>query len=401
MARRARGSPGERIPALWALGVVVAVLIATLVVAILGQTGGGGHSAAGSVGPVATHSPAGQPSRPPATAGTSPSPGASPSPSLPPANGSVTIAAVGDTMLGNTPDLPPSPSTYLSHVAPALKGDIVFGNLEGTLTNGGYSKCGAGSTDCFAFRAPPSYAKYLRAAGFTIMNSANNHSSDFGPVGVHETTRALHRAGIAQTGLPGDITVVQGGGLKVAFLGFAPYDTTSSLLNFPVARQMIEKAKTMANLVVVYMHAGAEGADATHVTGHEEYYAGEDRGNPEAFAHMAIDTGADLVLASGPHVLRGMQFYHRHLIVYSLGNFASYNNFGTSGILGVSCVLQLRLAANGALESARIVPTELVGPGQPILDPGGQATGLIATLSKEDFGKSAARIASDGTISPP
>jgi Putative enzyme of poly-gamma-glutamate biosynthesis (capsule formation) len=48
------------------------------------------------------------------------------------------------------------------------------------------------------------------------------------------------------------------------------------------------------------------------VTGREEIYLGEDRGNPEAFAHMAIDAGASLVIASGPHVLRGMQFYHGH-----------------------------------------------------------------------------------------
>jgi hypothetical protein len=48
------------------------------------------------------------------------------------------------------------------------------------------------------------------------------------------------------------------------------------------------------------MHAGAEGSDADDVTGQEETYVGEDRGNPEAFAHMAIDAGADLLIASGP-----------------------------------------------------------------------------------------------------
>ena len=53
------------------------------------------------------------------------------------------------------------------------------------------------------------------------------------------------------------------------------------------------------------MHAGAEGADADHVTGQEETYLGEDRGNAKAFAHMAIDAGANLVIASGPHVPAG------------------------------------------------------------------------------------------------
>ena len=82
---------------------------------------------------------------------------------------------------------------------------------------------------------------------------------------------------------------------------------------------MIEKAKKEAAFVVVYMHAGAEGPDADHVTGQEEVYLGEDRGNAEAFAHMAIDAGASLVIASGPHVVRGMQFYKGHLVCLQPG----------------------------------------------------------------------------------
>ena len=72
----------------------------------------------------------------------------------------ITIAAVGDTMLGNTPELPPEPSTYLDPVKEELNGDVVFGNLEGTLTEVAESpKCeGAKSGECYAFRAPPEYA---------------------------------------------------------------------------------------------------------------------------------------------------------------------------------------------------------------------------------------------------
>ena len=49
------------------------------------------------------------------------------------ATASVTIAAVGDTMLGDTPDLPPHPGEYLEAVQPILdrSAQIVFGNLEG------------------------------------------------------------------------------------------------------------------------------------------------------------------------------------------------------------------------------------------------------------------------------
>jgi Bacterial capsule synthesis protein PGA_cap len=185
------------------------------------------------------------------------------------AAGSVTIAAVGDTMLGSTPDLPPDPGSYLSAVRSELDrgAQVVFGNLEGTLTTATASKCGTESATCFAFRDPPGYARYLKRAGFTVLNDANNHSFDFGAAGQAQTVRSLHAAGLAQTGLPGEIIVVQASGIKVAFAAFAPYPYDASLLNLPTARSLIERARREAQVVVVYMHAGAEGSGADHVTG--------------------------------------------------------------------------------------------------------------------------------------
>jgi poly-gamma-glutamate capsule biosynthesis protein CapA/YwtB (metallophosphatase superfamily) len=316
----------------------------------------------------------------------------------------VTIAAVGDTMLGDTPDLPPDPGTYLDAVEPVLDrgAQIVFGNLEGTLTTATASKCGPAthpSQDCFAFRDPPSYARYFKQAGFTILNDANNHSFDFGAAGQAQTVQSIHAAGMAQAGLPGEITVVRARGIKVAFVDFAPYAYDAELLNLPAARSLIRQAGQEADLVVVYMHAGAEGSGADHVTGREEYYLGEDRGNPEAFAHMAIDAGASLVIASGPHVLRGMQFYKGHLIAYSLGNFAGYNDFATDGDLDISVILHVTLSATGRFESARIYPIEFTGSGRPV--PGGSGIAFVAGLGSADFGSSAARILPSGVINPP
>ncbi len=316
----------------------------------------------------------------------------------------VTIAAVGDTMLGDTPDLPPDPEGYFGAVRRELNrgAQIVFGNLEGTLTTAATSKCAlmhAPSGECFAFRDPPWYVRYLRHAGFTILNDANNHSFDFGAAGQAQTVRTIHAAGLAQTGLPGEITLVKAHGVRVAFLAFAPYAFDASLLDLPAARALIKRATRQASVVVVYMHAGAEGASADHVTGHEEYYLGEDRGNPEAFAHMAIRAGASLVIASGPHVDRGMQFYRHHLIAYSLGNFASYNNFATNGDLDISVILHVTLSATGVFEHARIYPVEFTGQGQPL--PGGGAISFVSQLSAQDFGASAARILPSGAIKAP
>jgi poly-gamma-glutamate capsule biosynthesis protein CapA/YwtB (metallophosphatase superfamily) len=307
-------------------------------------------------------------------------------------------------MLGNTPDLPPDPAGYFDAVKPILDhgAKIVFGNLEGTLTTAATSKCGPHShpgMDCFAFRDPPDYADYLKDAGFTILNDANNHSFDYGPAGQAQTVQAIHAAGLAQTGLPGEVTVVRAHGIKVAFVAFAPYSYDASLLDLPAARALIKQAGQRASVVVVYMHAGAEGPDADQVTGQEEYFLGEDRGNAEAFAHMAINSGASLVIASGPHVLRGMQFYKGHLIAYSLGDFASYGDFATNGDLDMGVILHVRLSATGRFERARIYPVQFTGQGQP--EPGGGAVAFIAQLSAQDFGARAARISAAGAIHAP
>lgn len=314
----------------------------------------------------------------------------------------LTIAAVGDTMLGSTPTLPASPDTYFSHVKGQLRGDIVFGNLEGTLTETSDSaKCSAGATECFAFKAPPSFARTLRDAGFTAMNNANNHSYDFGQTGQDDTVAALHRVGIEQTGLPGEITTMKAGGVRVALIGFAPYSDTASLTDLSTARALIRNATHRASVVICAIHAGAEGSGALHVTGEEEYYAGEDRGNPERFAHMAIDAGADLVLGSGPHVLRGMEIYKHRLVAYSLGNFAGYYNFATDGVLGHSVILHVTLDENGAFHAGQLTSVDLMESGQPAADPSGTAAALLASLAHEDLGFRAIRLGRHDRILAP
>lgn len=331
--------------------------------------------------------------------GTQPPPTSSKSP---PSTATITLSAVGDTMLGSTPTLPPDPGSYLAGVRRQLRGQIVFGNLEGTLTDQTIGKCGATpSSSCFQFRAPPSFATYLKQAGFTILSNANNHSYDFGPQGQADTVDALHRAGLAQTGLPGEITVLRVGGLRVAFVGFAPYSDTAPLNDPSVAAALIRRADQRADIVVAAIHAGAEGTAAQHLTGRTEYYVGENRGDPEAFAHMAVDDGADLVLGSGPHVLRAMQIYRGRLIAYSLGNFAGYHNFTLEGVLGVSAILHMTLAADGRFRSGSITSLRLVGAGQPEIDPSGEGARVIAQLSRDDLGSRGVRITASGRIESP
>ena len=358
--------------------ITIAALVAVACTSSSGVGSATPHLSSGSASPVST-----------AAAGSVPT-------------GLVRIAAVGDTILGDTPILPPHPRHYLSAVRKTLLGraQIRFANLEGTLTSVAANKCaGNNSGECFAFRNPPSYAKYFAADGFTVLNDANNHSHDFGQAGLDQTIRAIHNAGMKQTGLPGEVTVVHAGAVPVAFVAFAPYPNTADLLDIPTAKALIRKAHREAPVVVVYMHAGAEGAGADHVTGREEFYLGEDRGNPEKFAKMAVRNGASLVIASGPHVVRGMEFYRHHLIAYSLGNFANFHNFGGGGILSDSAVLHVALTATGAFHSARLYSVRLDGQGRPGL--GGGTVALIRTLSKEDFGSARAHLSANGTITAP
>lgn len=317
-----------------------------------------------------------------------------------PVSGTVRLTAVGDTILGDTPNLPSDPAHYLDAVKSKIRwshAQVRFANLEGTLTNVSSGKCGSGNGGtCFAFRNPPIYAKYLHRSGFSVLNNANNHSHDFGEAGLAQTIRTIHRHHMQQTGEIGEITIVHAGAIPVAMLGFAPYNNTADLRDLKTAKALIHKARTEARVVVVYMHAGAEGSDADHVTGHEEYYVGEDRGNPEKFAHMAIRAGASLVIASGPHVVRGMQFYKGRLIAYSLGNFANFHNFGGGGILSDSAILHVALTATGGFKSARLFSVVLDSSGHPTL--GGGTVPLVRSLSKQDFGASRAHIGAAGRI---
>jgi Bacterial capsule synthesis protein PGA_cap len=313
----------------------------------------------------------------------------------------VTLAAVGDTELGNTPRLPSDPTTYFDPVRSALAAPIVFGNLEGTMTDATTSKCTSHSSECYAFKVPVSYARIYRDAGFTVLNSANNHAWDFGAAGVASTSSALASAGIAQAGLPGQIGVVRDGSLRVAFVDFAPYYNTNNFLEPSAMATLIARAHREADVVVVYLHAGAEGPSADHVTRATETFYGENRGNPYVVAHTAIDDGADLVIASGPHVLRGAEFYRGHLIDYSLGDFTNYEDFATVGDLALSAILHVTLSAHGGFVSAHLTSLLLAPDGQARVDSSGGAARFVNALSREDFGVNAATITPDGRVLAP
>jgi hypothetical protein len=311
----------------------------------------------------------------------------------------VTIQWVGDIAMSTQRGLPPG--GLLNSLAPVrglLGGaDLDLGNLEGTLSIGGSSKCGGGigGGTCFAFQAPPSTAGQLRRLGFGLVNQANNHALDYGSSGQAQTLAALRHAGVAYTGQPGQITYLTVHGVRMAFLGFAPYSYDSDLLDIPGAQAMMRRAHKRAAVVVVFIHAGAEGADQLHTPYGSQFYLGEDRGDARGFAHAVIDAGASIVLGSGPHVIRGVQRYRGRLIAYSLGNFVGYHTLAGGGVLSDSGILRATLDARGRLLAARWISIRL-DDGLPRPDGSDASARLVGRLSAEDFPTSHYRIPPDG-----
>jgi hypothetical protein len=326
---------------------------------------------------------------------------ARPPAALPPGQ-AFTLTWGGDLTPGSRYGLPPrgGRSLLVAVRRRMRRADLATLNLEGTFGVGGRSKCPViPSATCFAFQAPPRNARALRNAGVDVVNLANNHAFDFGATGMGQTVRALRRAGVRFTGRPGEIAVVRLKRAKVAFLGFAAYRWASPIRDLPTARALVATAAKLANVVVVFMHAGAEGSDKIHTPNVDEQAYGELRGNPRAFAHAAVDAGADLVLGSGPHVLRGIELYRHRLIAYSLGNLGGYRNFGVGGNSALSALLRVRVAAGGAFAGGSLFSLRLSPSGIASADPTGAAGRLVAEVSTEDFGARAIAVGPRGALS--
>jgi hypothetical protein len=132
-----------------------------------------------------------------------------------------------------------------------------------------------------------------------------------------------------------------------------------------------------------------------------EFAFGENRGRPRAFAHAVVRAGADLVLGSGPHVVRGIERYRGRLIAYSLGNFLGYHTLGTGGVLSLSGVLTVRLSKSGRAAGGRWWSVRLDSDGAPHLDRTGASARLVAGLSREDFGPAAFPMRRGGRLGGP
>ena len=235
---------------------------------------------------------------------------------------SLTLSVVGDCTLGTdeTFDYDTSLNAYyenysadyfLQNVKDIFStDDLTIANFEGTFTDSDERE-----DKTFAFKAPASYASILTGGSVEAVNTANNHSHDYGDQSFNDTLAALDDAGIVHFGYD-ETAVMDVKGIKVGLVGI--YELYDHLEREQQLKDNIAKVKADgAQLIVVIFHWGNETEtvpDSSQTT----------------LGRIAIDEGADLVCGHHPHVLQGIETYKGRNIVYSLGNFCFGGNSSPS-----------------------------------------------------------------------
>ena len=235
---------------------------------------------------------------------------------------SLTLSVVGDCTLGTdeTFDYDTSLNAYyenygadyfLQNVKDIFSADdLTIANFEGTLTDSDERE-----DKTFAFKAPASYASILTSGSVEAVNTANNHSHDYGDQSFDDTLTALDNAGIVHFGYD-ETAVMDVKGIKIGLVGI--YELYDHLGREQQLKDNIEKVKADgAQLIVVIFHWGNETETVPD-------------SNQTTLGRMAIDLGADLVCGHHPHVLQGIETYKGKNIVYSLGNFCFGGNSSPS-----------------------------------------------------------------------
>lgn len=249
------------------------------------------------------------------------------------------------------------------------KDDLTIANFEGTLTE---------STERedkqFAFKAPASYANILTAGSVEAVNTANNHSHDYGEESFNDTLKALDTANILHFGYD-ETAVTEVKGVKVGLVGI--YELNDHLGREEQLKQNIAKVKQDgAQLIVVIFHWGNE----------KEEVPDE---NQKTLGHLAIDEGADLVCGHHPHVLQGIEEYKGKNIVYSLGNFCFGGNAYPSDMDTIIFQQTFTIDQNGVKDDnvTNIIPCSISSDSdynnyQPTPAEGEEATRIMQKIQK-------------------
>ncbi|HVM40150.1 MAG TPA: CapA family protein, partial [Acidimicrobiia bacterium] len=225
-------------------------------------------------------------------------------------------------------------------VPPLRDADVAVVNVEMAIAEGGTAQAGKE----FTFRAPPSAATTLAAAGIDVGALGNNHAADFGIDALVETVRHLRGAGVRPVGAgrnadeafaPAVVEVARPGSapVSVAFVsasgvvpaGFAAADSTPGIASAYEQQRLLDAVTAAAeahDVVVALLHWGVERAPCPTVS-------------QVALGDALVGAGAHVVVGSHPHVLQPVVERGGGVIAYSLGNFAWHSRSGPQGETGV------------------------------------------------------------------
>ncbi|HBG00325.1 MAG TPA: hypothetical protein DDW87_01950 [Firmicutes bacterium] len=274
----------------------------------------------------------------------------------------ITMLAVGDIMLDRDVKkvgLQKGWEHIFSEVAPRIRqADLALANLESPIGDKGHF--------INMFQAPPDAMAGVAYAGFDVVSLANNHTLDYHHAGMFETMRLLQEHGIEWVGAGKDIheartpLIKEVDGVKIGFLAYTemwfvysrePISWEATLDEPGVAPadvdMVVEDVKKLRDLVdclIVTVHWGKE-------------YVHEPTLEQQKLARAAVDAGADLVLGHHPHVLQGIEFYKRGVIVYSMGNFVFDLNRPKTW---ETMILEFSLSATGPLDMT-VIPVYIFG----------------------------------------
>jgi poly-gamma-glutamate synthesis protein (capsule biosynthesis protein) len=262
-----------------------------------------------------------------------------------------TLIATGDVMLGRSVNYSTVAAGDFNwpfmYVEDLLKdADITLINLEGTLlsecplTNEGMKFCGN-----------TRHVTGLVNAGVNIVGLANNHASDYGSDGINETKSALESSKILTVGL-GSPTFMDVKDKTFAFLSYNsifPNTVRISWADKEKIRSDIQTVKPKSDIIVVSFHWGNE-------------YTSSPTKKQVELGHMAIDSGADLVVGHHPHWIQPVEIYKGKVILYSLGNFIfdqMWSQKTKEGVVGKFTFYE------GELIDIELIPVLIEDYGQP------------------------------------
>lgn len=322
----------------------------------------------------------------------------------------LSFAFVGDVMMGTTfPDsinrshLPAADGRHLFDAARDVIGrvDLAGLNLEGSFLDGpGKRRPVTNPNTYYIFRMPTKYVGNLVDAGFDWVGIANNHINDFGEPGRASTISTIDNAGLAVVGLKNRCETAQfvRKGRKIGVTQFGHGDNNLDVNDLDELKRVVGLLRDSNDIVVVSFHGGAEGKDKTRVPFAPEVYVGEKRGDVAAFAHAAIDAGADVVFGHGPHVPRAIELYKDRIIFYSLGNFCTPYRISKAGPCGYAPIAEVFTDASGKFLHGKIHSLIQRAGAGPVYDRNNSAAALIRKMTDLDFPRTGVYISSDGII---